>query len=244
MMKIDLSIQTLGVIFLLFHHSISHADLHGTLTLTTDNIGRWFSKSDHGPAIQANIDYQHHSGLFLGGSVSTIHYVTPEQSSTAQVEAIPYIGWTYKFTEQWRLDTQWSRYLFNGSLFNQQTDYDEFYLFLHYKDMFTGRVSASPDYYALGNYALDYELTGRYSITDSLEFSAGFGYAQTNAVLGSDYPYWNAGLSYYYKFIALDLRYRDATETNLNSAVAERMHERYNPPLISATCVFSVSMGF
>ena len=96
----------------------------------------------------------------------------------------------------------------------------------------------------LGDYALDYELTGRYSLTDYLELSAGFGFSQTKAVLGSNYPYWNAGFTCYYKFVSLDFRYRGATETSVDHAVEEQKHELYNPPMINASFVFSLSIGY
>jgi len=81
-------------------------------------------------------------------------------------------------------------------------------------------------------------------LTDTLELSASFGYSQTKAVLGSDYPYWNAGFTYYYKFVSLDFRYMDATETSIDQVVVEKKHHLYDPPLIDATFVFSISVGF
>lgn len=244
-MKIVLSIRILAAIYCLLHAAFSHADLKGTLTLTTDNIDRWFSKSNHGPAVQANLDYQFANGMFLGSSVSTLHYVNAEQSSSAQVEMIPYLGWSFKLNELWRLDTQWSRYVYDGSIFGRhQVDYDEYYVLLHFKDRLSARLSISDDYYGLGNYALDYEITGRYPLMNALELSAGVGYSQTTAVLGSDYAYWNIGLTYYYRIFALDLRYRDALETNIDSSLAGTMHTHYDPPLINTAFVFSLSIGF
>lgn len=239
-----LSIETLCLFFLSFYPSPSCAELHATLTMTTNNVGRWFTKNHNNLALQANMDYQHSSGLFLGSSVSNIDYESKEQPESAHIEIIPYLGWNFKLSDQWRIDTQWSRYLYDGNIFGHQADYNEFYLFLHYKDIFSSRVSFAEDYYGLGHYAIDYELTGKYPLSDSFEFSASFGYSQTKAVLGSDYPYWNTGVTYFYKFLALDLRYMDATETSINQAVVEKKHELYDPTLINATIVFSISMGF
>jgi uncharacterized protein (TIGR02001 family) len=234
-----------GAFFL--HPCTSLAEFHATLTGTTNNVGRWFTKSDNDFALLANIDYEHSSGLYLGSSVSNIDFETKTneiESEAAHVEIIPYLGWSFNLSNAWRLDTQWSRYLYDGNVFGHPADYNEFYLFLHYQDMFTGRISFAEDYYGLGSYAIDYELTGRYPLTDDLELSASFGYSQTKAVLGSDYPYWNAGFTYYYKFVSLDFRYMDATETSIDQAVAEKKHELYDPPLIGATFVFSISAGF
>ncbi len=223
----------------------SFAEFHGSLTGTTDNVSRWFSKSDGGFALQANIDYEHSSGLYVGSSVSNIDYEANEvEGKAAHVEIIPYLGWTFSLSDAWRMDTQWSRYLFDGDVFGHPADYNEFYLFLHYRDIFSGRISFAEDYYNVGDYSIDYELTGRYPITDYLELSASFGYSQTKAALGSDYPYWNAGFTYYYKIVSLDFRYMDATETSIEPVTAEKKHELYDPPLIDSTFVFSISVGF
>ena len=243
-MKIALLIQTFCLAFLLFYSSLSCAELHATLTMTTNNVGRWFTKNNNNLGLQANADYQHTSGLYVGTSISNIDYESLKQGDTAHVEIIPYLGWSAKLSEHWRMDTQWSRYLYDGNIFGHQADYNEYYLFFHYQDIFTGRISVADDYYGLGNYAIDYELTGKYPLSDSLELSASFGYGQTQATLGSDYPYWNTGVTYFYKFVSLDLRYIDATETSIGGVVVEKMHDRYNPPLLNATVVFSISMGF
>jgi len=229
----------------LFNPFISFADYHATLTATTNNVGRWFTKSDNDFALLANIDYEHSSGLYVGSSVSTIDFEANEmENESAHVEIIPYLGWSFKLSNEWRLDTQWMRYLYDGNVFGRSADYNEFYLLLHYQDMFSGRISFAEDYYGLGDYAIDYELTGRYPLTDYLELSASFGYSQTKAALGSDYPYWNAGFTYYYKFVSLDFRYMDASETSIDQAVVEKKHELYDPPLIDSTFVFSISAGF
>jgi uncharacterized protein (TIGR02001 family) len=224
---------------------LCQAELHGTLTLTTNNAFRWYSKNHNRIAAQANIDYQHdNSGLYLGATASNVDFSDPVHTESAQVEVIPYLGWHFTLPGKWQLDTQWSRYLYDGKLYGHNADYNEFYLFLHYGDVFTGRFSGTEDYYGTGRYALDYELTGRYPITDSVEFSVGFGYSQTSAALGSDYPYWNIGLSYFYKAFSFDLRYMDAGETNIDHEKEAQLHGAYDPVVLDAACVFSVSMGF
>lgn len=220
------------------------AEIHGTLTFTTHNFSRWYSKSNNGVAGQANLEYQHNAGLYLGVTASSVDFSNATYLNGAQVEITPYLGWNFSLSHQWRMDVQWSRYLYDGKVFGHDADYNEFYGFLHYKDLFTGKFAVSDDFYQLGNYALDCELTGRYPLTDKLEFSAGMGYHYTRAALGSDYPYWNIGLSYFYQPFAFDLRYIDSSETNINHALEEALHSRYDPTLVDASIVFSVSVGF
>ncbi|WP_394753984.1 TorF family putative porin [Crenothrix sp.] len=243
MPKAVLSLQILCLVLLLYP-ATSCAKLRATVTMTTNNVQRWFTKSNNNVAAQANLDYQHSSGLYLGSSVSNIDFESDEHPDSSHVEIIPYLGWSFKLAEKWRIDAQWSRYLYDGEVFGHAADYNEYYLFVHYNDLFTGRISFSDDYYNVGHSVIDYQLTGKYPVLDNLEFSASFGYSQTQAALGSDYPYWNAGFTYYYKFLAVDLRYMDATETSVNYATEVQMHKLYNPPLLDSSVVFSISLGF
>jgi uncharacterized protein (TIGR02001 family) len=223
-----------------------YAEFHGTITGTTNYIYRMYSKSFNKPALQGNLDYQHSSGFYTGVSISSFHIgkndVLEDATfpGSAQAEFIPYTGWTFKFADDWRMDLQYSRYFYNARIFNNAAEYNEFYAFLHYKDLFTAMVSATDDFYSIGAPAYFYELTGRYPITDYLEFSTTAGYARANEVLLSDYPYWNVGLTGRYKFISLDLRYHDAREINYG----EPFNLPDHPESLKATVVFSLSVGF
>lgn len=247
-------LQTLCGAGLVFSSLSSHADFHGTITATTDNADRWFSKSDNEGALIANLDYEHSSGVYLGTSVSNVSlkFKEPDPLSNqdevnrraANVEVTPYAGWSFALPQQWRVDLQWTAYLYDGQVFEHDGDYHEFYVFFHYQDYFTGRFAVANDYYGTDEVAFDYALTGRYPLTDALQLSATFGYSQMQTALGSDYPYWNINLAYSYKFVTLSLRYMDAAETNNDPLVAEEKHTLYDPALLDAACVFSISAGF
>jgi len=139
-LKNTMLIKILGGAFFL-HPCTSLAEFHATLTGMTNNVGRWYTKSNNNPALLANIDYEHTSGLYVGSSVSNIDFEANEtESKAAHVEIIPYLGWSFNLSKAWRLDAQWTRYIYDGNVFGHPSDYNEFYLFLHYQDMFSGRI--------------------------------------------------------------------------------------------------------
>ena len=220
------------------------AEFNPSLTGTTNYIGRGYSKSDDGFAIQANLDYKHSAGFFLGTSISTVDFGDRNFEDSANVEITPYLGWSFNVSDDWVLDTQWSRYFYDGKIFGETADYNEFYLFLHFRDLITTRVSFSENYYAQGNFASDYELNGRYPITDSLEISSSVGYSQVEPVFGYDYLYWNSGITYFYKFSAFDFRYFDALEATHHNQFVTHNSWSYDPAILKATFVFSISVGF
>lgn len=230
----------------LFQATAANAEIHGTLTGTTNYVYKMYSKSNNGPAIQANLDYQHSSGFYAGTSVSSFNiggseinegFHFPDQ---ARAEISPYLGWSFKLADNWRFDAQYTRNFYDNKVYEFSGDFNEFYLFLHYKDILSANISFTDDFYGIGNIALFYEFTGCYPITDFLEFSSTFGYGQTKFVLFDDYPYWNAGLTGRYKFIALDLRYYDAKEIHFPHPFGQPNH----PDKLTATVVFTISVGF
>lgn len=219
------------------------AEVHATLTAMSNYIGRGYSKSNGDFSYLGNIDYQHLSGLYLGSSATYVNF-GDSNDNAAHVEITPYLGWSFNLSEDWRLDSQWSRYLYDGNIFGLASDYNEFYLFLHYKDIISATVAFSEDFYHRGHAAGNYELAGRYPVTDFLEFSTGAGYTQTKKILEYDYLYWNAGLTYFYKFVSLDFRYVDAFET---AALHDPTHNNdpgYFPEVLKPTFLFSISIGF
>lgn len=236
---------------LLFHAAIIllipldvMAEVRATLTAMSNYISRGYSKSDGKFSYLANIDYQHQSGLYLGSSAIYVDFGDSEFDDAARVEITPYLGWSFSLSDHWRLDGQWTRYLYDGTIFGLESDYNEFYLFLHYKDLLSAAVSVSEDYYQRGHAAANYELTGRYPVTDFLEFSSGAGYSLTKQVLDFDYLYWNAGLTFFYRFISLDFRYVDALHTSSSPIHAPTDPLDYYPDIINPSFVFSVSIGF
>jgi uncharacterized protein (TIGR02001 family) len=246
---ISAHLKHLGMVVFLFQSGTACAEIHGTVTGTTNYIYRMYSKSNSKPAIQGNLDYQHSSGFYTGVSVSNFD-IGPSEAlpdtvfpDSAQVEFVPYAGWAFKLPYDFRLDFQYSRYYFDGEIYTKPGEYNEFYAFLHYKDLLTLQVSGSDDFYGIGGPAYFYEITGRYPITDYLEVSAGFGYSQAKQVLLADYKYWNAGITGRYKFVALDLRYYDARELSFGDDIDQALLPDH-PETLKATVVFSISLGF
>ena len=229
---------------LIFHFSSSIAELHGTLTTTSNYVYRGYSKSYDKFALQANIDYEFEKGAYVGTSTSTVDFDDKDFSNSSQVEIAPYLGWSYGLSDDWKIDLRYSRYLYDGNIFGKKSDYNEFYLFLHYRDLLSANISFSEDYYNRGNHAENYELTGRYPITDYLQISSTAGYSYTKKVLQDNYVYWNAGFTFFYKFAALDFRYVDAYEEEHGSDNKTLEQISYEPVILKPSFLFTISVGF
>jgi uncharacterized protein (TIGR02001 family) len=223
----------------------SIAELHGTLTTTSNYVYRGYSKSYDKFALQANIDYEVEAGGYVGASASTVDFDDKEDfDNTSQVEIAPYLGWSYGLSDDWRLDLRYTRYLYDANIFGKKSDFNEYYLFLHYRDLLSANISFSEDYYNRGKSAQIYELIGRYPLTDYFQISSGVGYSQTKKTLEHDYLYWNAGLIVSYKFASFDFRYVDATEIATNQGYLSSSQFAYVPEVLKPSFVFTISLGF
>jgi len=238
--EFDLPVILAALVIFLSYSPRGNAEFHATLTAATNYFFRGYSKSDNDFVLQTNLDYEHSSGFYMGTSVSNVDFGDDPFDDPANVEIAPYLGWTFKLTDDWRLDTQWVRYFYDGEIFDQHSDYNEFYFLLHYQDIFSASASFSEDYYNQGKASGNFELTGRYPITDALEISTSMGYSLTKKVLEYDYLYWDLGLTLYYKFVAIDVRYVDALETS----DAFETTWQYSPVIANPSYVFSISIGF
>ena len=231
------------VAFSLLFLSQAKADLTGSITGTTDYIEYGYTKSDGDPAIQANSDYEHASGLFLGVSVSSVDFGDHQFDSRSRAEITPYLGWNFDFLEDWHLQLQWQRYLYDDRIFGADADYNLFSTTLHYRDLITTRIAVSDDLYQQDQAAAYFQMTGRYPVTESIEFSAGIGYSLTRDALEYDYLFWNSGFTWFHPYGSLDFRYvqsKFVREVELD----HQSGWQFDPHEIDAKFVFTISFGF
>jgi len=240
---VQLSLRIVTLIITVLATSAAQAEFRATLRGTTNYTWRGFTKSADKPAVQASIDYEHSSGVYLGSLASTVNFKDRGFDDRSNVEVVPYLGWSFPVKDDWRADLQVQRYIYDGKVFNNESDYNEIYGFLHFQDTFSARVSFSPDYYDREHAAADLAFIGRYTLTETLNVSSGIGYSLTRDVLEYDYLYWNIGMSWYHRYVALDLRYVQSAFFNEMEDV-DKDPWRFEPERISATVVFTVTFGF
>ncbi|MBP6057678.1 MAG: TorF family putative porin [Nitrosomonas sp.] len=222
-----------------------YAELSGNLTGTTDYIWRGYFKSDGKPVAQANIDYEFKSGIYLGSFASTVNFADHGFENRSTAEFRPYLGFAYKLSDDWRFNTAWTRYLYDGKIFGQVADYNEFYFYSHFRDLLTINLNFSENSYQQNHMSLNTEITGRYPITDSIEISSTLGYNKQKKVLGYDYLYWTSGLTVYFsRNIGIDARYYGGIHASSRKEDILYPHWEFHPHVVDNRIVFSISVGF
>ena len=226
----------------------AHADLHASLSGTSNYIDRWFSKSNNDWTVKADFDYEHELGFYVGSKLAKVKFPPMgedrDELSTAEFEAIPYIGYSYTINSDWKVGTEINRYLFNGIVCGHDVDYNEYYASVTFRDVVTTRASYVDDYWGTHRDVFNYDVTGKYSVTDYLDISATAGYTTTRNAVGSDHSYWNIGATYFYKVVSLDIRYMDTAQNGTIKEFHLPESQSFEPTKINSSFVFTATVGF
>lgn len=236
-------IQLFFCVLLLFSSASCYGELSASLTGTTDYFWRGYTKSDKKPSVQANIDYEFKTGFYLGSFLSSVNFGDHGFENRSKLEFRPYFGYAFQLSDNWRFNAEWNRYIYDGKIFGRHADYNDFYLFSHFRDLLTLSLIFSENSYNRKHMSFSYEMTGRYPITDSIEFSGTFGYNKQKKNLHYDYLYWTSGFTLHFSHnIGIDLRYYGAV--HVASEPIKPFDWQFEPDAIGNRVLFSMTFGF
>ncbi|MCH9697713.1 MAG: TorF family putative porin [Gammaproteobacteria bacterium] len=218
-------------------------EFSGSVSFRTNYVEYGYTKSNNNPSGYANIDFEDNSGLFLGVSVSSIDFDDHQFNNHSSVEITPYLGWNFEFSDDWRAQFQWLRYLYDDKVFNADADYNLFSGSINYQGLITAQIAFSDNLFQQDEFGVYYQVSGQYPITRDLEFSAGIGYSMTRDALEYDYLYWDSGLTWYFPYGSLDFRYVQSEHYNEKS-INHQSAWLFDPNEIDARFVFTVTLGY
>lgn len=209
-------------------------------SISSNYAYRGYSKSDNSPTARINVDYGHGSGVYGGLWISRVDFNDVGYSDRSNVEFYPYLGFAYSLAADWHVEASLARYAFDGLIFGRYSDYNEYSAALNFRDLLTVKLNFADNGYHRGGAILNGEVTGRYPILANLDISAGIAYNYVDVSLADSALYWNLGLTWHYKHVALDVRYVDFAEIPTSSS-----HD-LGPSLADLKQNFlgSVSIGF
>lgn len=209
------------------------------VTGSSNYFYRGYSKSAGAPTVRANLEYQPSSWFYAGSWISRVDFDDDGFNDRSGVELYPYVGVNFNLAESWRLETAVARYIYDGHLFGKNSDYNEYSASLHFRDLITCRIDFADDAYQRGRTTVNYEISGRYPLAAKLSVSAGTGYFNAEPTLEYDLLYWNLGLTWFFKYGALDFRYVDSSESS-----PSYQNKAFKLPELDNRFVFSLSSGF
>ena len=175
----------------------------------TGSTTRGIVESDKTPTLGVGANWYPDpgGGFFIGASALTMRLTrSPETGAKIVANA----GYTWRFPGDWSVQTIVSRYQFEHAPFATRMDYDEVALRGGWRDTVFATITASPDT-AFGpspkSRAFSYDIAGRLPLAQGFSATAGIGYYDLRAQLGGGYVYADAGLTYQYGAMQVDLWY-------------------------------------
>jgi uncharacterized protein (TIGR02001 family) len=180
----------------------------GTVALTSDYVFRGYSQSDEHPAFQPGLNWTADSGLHLNLWGSNVDFNDGGQADLEVDFTAGYAG----AVDNLSYDLGVIYYAYPGAKGTLNYDYWEGYTTLGYDTgtvKLNGSLFFSPDFF--GGLDDAWAVQGGFSapVAESLTFDAQLGKQLLKKTSGTDYAYWNAGLTYAFPFADVGIRYHD-----------------------------------
>jgi uncharacterized protein (TIGR02001 family) len=185
-----------------------------TLTASAQQPSRWvlnavlasdyrrhgLSQIDSGAAVQLGVDYSHHSGFFVGGSLNDID----RGRRFGSLQADGYVGFGWNLPA-WDANVALHRYGYPDAIADY--DYNELSASGVFRDRFIASVSYTDELAARWGAALDAEIGWIWPLREDVEVSATIGRFRAEGLGDARYTHWNLGASKIIRRFGVDLRY-------------------------------------
>ena len=170
------------------------AEFTGYAVLTTDYVFRGVSFSDGHAAAQLGGDVAFDTGIYLGAWASTVD-LTSEFGSQRDLQIDYYLGYGLDLTNKWSVGANVVSYNFPGAEGRFDYDYFEYSLAINYNDRVWFEYSFSPDIFNSHYSTQNFELYTEWQLGSELTLGVGAGFYDVSNLTGSDYSYWQFGVT-------------------------------------------------
>lgn len=182
-------------------------DVSGRITLASEYIYRGKALSDSNPALQAGIDYQHRSGLFLGAWASTVDIVSPSGRRDAELDY--YAGWHFAGESRISGALSLTHYTYPGQTTSFDYDYTEAVATASWDGRYSLEFGYAHDVYGSPVDSRHLELRIDWPLRSAWIFSGGLGVNDLRNLGSSRYAYGDVGISARFARFTVDLRWYD-----------------------------------
>jgi uncharacterized protein (TIGR02001 family) len=200
-----------------FSCSAAAGEWTGSLALTSDYRVHGLQRSAGAPAAQAHLGFIGERGWSAGAWASTMELHT---SSGPSQELDFYAAAYSQLSRDWRIAGLLTHYEF----LNDSYDYTEIAATASFRDALSVTVAAAPQYSFYGNgyaardrTAVNYEVSGRHSLSRHVQLTAGIGYSDLQDLFSASHWYWSGGAELGLRHLSLGLSYigTDSTAKSL-----------------------------
>lgn len=183
------------------------SELSGSVTLASEYIDRGRALSDHNPALQASINFEHDIGLYVGASASTIDLRNRFGSRHTELDL--YAGFYHERSPLLAYGIAVVRYTYPGQTGFYDYDYTEGRAHLTFLDRVTVEYAFTNDIYGFASDASHWALRFQQRVDDAWLLSAGIGENDLTKIGVAKYAHWDAGVTARFAWLGVDLRWYD-----------------------------------
>lgn len=164
-------------------------NLHGGVAAMSDYVWRGVSQTQEDPALQAEINLEHRSGLYAGLWASSIDFTAAgEEDDGIDYELDGYIGWAGELRPGLELDLVLTRAAYPGARRGYDYDYTELEGTLSFAEHYHVGLAYSPDIFGLGGKGYYWNLGGEWPLGESgFGLKAQVGHYDLHDPLGDSY---------------------------------------------------------
>ena len=182
-------------------------ELSGSITLASEYIFRGQVLSDGNPALQAGVDYEHDSGLFLGAWASTVDLESPSGRRDAELDY--YLGWQFAGESRFSAALSLVHYTYPGQTTRFDYDYTEALATASWDGRYSLEFGYTDDVYGFGVSSRHIELRADWPLRNAWVVSAGLGANDLGNLGSSRYLYGDIGISARFARFTVVLRWYD-----------------------------------
>lgn len=165
------------------------------------------SLTNSDPTARFLTDYQHPSGFFAGGFLSNVEFAAEQDFyKPREIEANLYAGYAWRRGD-WATNVSVARYLYPDLVTSY--DYTQLAANFSFKDRYFFGVTRSTEYLSIFQGSYQYRGGFVLPMPLDLEFGLNAGRFRPSGIPGSEYSFWDVGVSRAVGQFALDLRYHD-----------------------------------
>lgn len=188
-----------------------------TLGATTDYVFRGVSQTYDSGAVQGGGNYQSPLGWFAGAWASNVN---PYPHAGASAEVDLYAGYSRALGSDFSTRLAYTHYAYLDDPRPAHYDYDEISASVGYLDRMAATLSYQPDNSSYSNLGFArhepsgaLEVTGRWPVKYGLSLNAGVGYYDLQRLFGVSYWAADAGVSYVYQRLSVEISHYFAEGT-------------------------------
>lgn len=186
------------------------AEFSAYVVATSDYVKRGVTQSNGDPAIQLAFDVNWSSGWYAGTWASTVD-INNGPDSHRDLETNLYLGYTHELSNRWQIGANAVAYRYPGASSAVDYDYVEYSVTTNFDDWLWLEYSYSPDLYHSGQSTQNIDIYAEWPFATNWAVGAGVGQYDVSNFSGRDYNYWQLGVTRYFRYADVDLRFHDAS---------------------------------